>query len=197
MRRRNASLFSLLRLIINVMKVSAFSLSRVRLPNDTAKQRVLRAVEQARIHFTLRSVLRVIGLTQGRFHAWTNDGCGLDDADSCPKTSPQQLTSAEVSDFREMVTSDDFRHVPTGTLARLAERMGRVFASTSTRYRLVRLHRWRRPRHRVHPAKPKVGVRATNSNEIWHIDTTILRLLDGSRVYLHAIIDNFSRRILA
>ncbi len=29
------------------------------------------------------------------------------------------------------------------------------------------------------------------------MDTTLIRLLDGSREYLHAIIDNFSRRILA
>ena len=34
-------------------------------------------------------------------------------------------------------------------------------------------------------------------DEMWHIDTTVIRLLDGTRVYLHAIIDNFSRRILA
>ena len=34
-------------------------------------------------------------------------------------------------------------------------------------------------------------------SEIWHVDTTVIRLLDGSRVYLHAVIDNFSRRILA
>jgi transposase InsO family protein len=40
-------------------------------------------------------------------------------------------------------------------------------------------------------------VRATKPNEYWHIDVTIIRLLDGTRVYLHAVIDNFSRRILA
>jgi putative transposase len=32
---------------------------------------------------------------------------------------------------------------------------------------------------------------------MWHIDTTVIRLLDGSRAYLHAVIDNCSRRILA
>jgi transposase InsO family protein len=32
---------------------------------------------------------------------------------------------------------------------------------------------------------------------MWHIDTTVIRLLDGTRSYLHAVIDNFSRRILA
>ena len=49
----------------------------------------------------------------------------------------------------------------------------------------------------VHPAQPKIGIRASQPNEIWHIDTTLVRLLDGSRAYLHGVIDNFSRRILA
>jgi len=96
-----------------------------------------------------------------------------------------------------MVTSDEYRHVPTGVLARLAQRLGKVFASPTTWYRLVQTHKWRRPRQRVHPSKPKVGIRASSANEIWHVDTTLIRLLDGSRVYLHAVIDNFSRRILA
>jgi putative transposase len=32
---------------------------------------------------------------------------------------------------------------------------------------------------------------------MWHIGTTVIRLLDRTRAYLHAVIDNFSRRILA
>jgi putative transposase len=96
-----------------------------------------------------------------------------------------------------MVTALEYRHVPTGTLALLAQRLGKVWASPSTWYRLVRTFGWRRPRLRVHPAKPKVGLRTTRPNEMWHIDTTVIRLLDGRRVYLHAVIDNFSRRILA
>jgi transposase InsO family protein len=32
---------------------------------------------------------------------------------------------------------------------------------------------------------------------MWHIDTTVMRLLDGTRAYVHAVIDNFSRRIFA
>jgi transposase InsO family protein len=96
-----------------------------------------------------------------------------------------------------MVTSEEYRHVPTVTLAMLAQRLGKVFASPTTWYRLVRRFQWRRPRTRPHPSGPKVGIRAGQANEIWHVDTTLIRLLDGSRAYLHAIIDNFSRRILA
>jgi len=42
-----------------------------------------------------------------------------------------------------------------------------------------------------------VGVRATKTNEIWHVDTTLIRLVGGAKVYVHAVIDNYSRRILA
>ena len=129
LRRRNARLAALLRLIMTVVKVAGFSLVGVRLPQESDKRRVLRAIEQARVHFSLRTVLRIIGLTHGRYHAWSADQCGLEDLESCPKSSPQQLTPAEVSTIREIVTSDEFRHVPTGTLARLAQRLGKVFAS--------------------------------------------------------------------
>ena len=123
--------------------------------------------------------------------------CALDDQSSCPRTSPHRLTPSEVQQIGDMVTSPAYRHVPTGTLAVLAQRLGTVSASPSTWHRLVRKYGWRRPRLRVHPAKPKVGLRTTAPDEMWHIDTTVIRLLDGTRAYLHAVIDNFSRRILA
>ncbi len=56
---------------------------------------------------------------------------------------------------------------------------------------------WGRPRLRLYPPKLKVGLRASTPNEAWHVDVSIVRLLDGTRAYLHAVIDNFSRRILA
>jgi putative transposase len=96
-----------------------------------------------------------------------------------------------------MVESPEFRHVPTGGLSVLAQRLRRVFVSASTWRRLVRERGWRCPRLRVHPAKPKLGVRAARPDEVWHVDTSIVRLLDGTRAYVHAVIDNFSRRILA
>jgi putative transposase len=198
LRRRIERLLSLLRLVVIALKVSGISFARVRLPEGTAKLRLLRAIERSRSHLPLRTVLRAIGLSYARYHDWIRvDRCGLDDRPSCPRNSPQQLTLNEVNIIRDMVTSDDYRHVSTGVLARLAQRLGKVFASSTTWYRLVRDHKWRRPRKRVHPSKPKVGIRASRPDEIWHVDTTVIRLLDGSHAYLHAIIDNFSRRVLA
>ncbi len=49
----------------------------------------------------------------------------------------------------------------------------------------------------MYPPKPKLGFRAVLPNEAWHLDVTIIRLLDGTKAYLHAVIDNYSRRVLA
>jgi putative transposase len=96
-----------------------------------------------------------------------------------------------------MVESNDHRHMSLRALALHAQRIGRVLASSSTWYRLVRTAGWRRPRNRVYPAKPRVGIRAKAPGELLHPDVTMIRLLDGKRAYLHAGIDNYSRRILS
>ena len=198
LRRRLERLIALLRLVILLWKFSGFSLTNLRIPDRAKKLRLLRAIDRSHSALPLRSVLRVLRLSHSRFHAWKQEEeCGLDDVPSCPRSSPQQLTAVECKTIEEMVTSDAYRHVPTGTLARLAQRLGKVFASPTTWYRLVRQFQWRRPRKRLHPVRPKIGIRAVRPNEIWHVDTTLIRLLDGSRAYLHAVIDNFSRRILA
>ncbi len=195
---RISKLISLLRVLLVVLKMSRFSLNQIRFPDGNDKRSLLRVIDLARSVLPLRSVLRVVRLSSSRYHHWKQENeCALDDGLSCPRVCPQQLTSDEVETIHELATSQEYRHVPTGTLALLAQRLGKVFASPSTWYRLIREHQWRRPRQRVHPAKPKVGIRASRPNEIWHVDTTLIRLLDGSRAYLHAVIDNFSRRILA
>ena len=198
LRARLRRLTTLLRVLLVVFRLSGYSLNQSRLPDGKEKRSLLRVIERSRSILPLRRVLRLIRMSPSRYHSWSRtEECALDDTPSCPRLSPHQLTATEVGVIHELVTSEEYRHVPTGTLAMFAQRMGKVFASASTWYRLVRDHKWRRPRQRVHPAKPKIGIRASWPNEIWHIDTTVIRLLDGSRAYLHAVIDNFSRRILS
>jgi hypothetical protein len=76
---------------------------------------------------------------------------------SFPRTSPHRLTPSAVRAIEDRVTSPDDRHVPTGTLAVLAQRLGTAWAAPSTWDRLVRTYGGRRPRLRVHPEKPRWG----------------------------------------
>ena len=150
LRRRVRKLMALLRLVLALLHTSGFSLTGARLPDDREKKRLLRAMTQAREYVPLRALLRFLRLSPSRFHAWCRRqrACVLADQSSCPRTSPSRLTRSEVLAIKEMVTSLECRHVPTGTLAVLAERLGTVWASPSTWYRLVRKYDWRRPRLR-------------------------------------------------
>jgi putative transposase len=181
-----------------LLRLSGFSLERIRVPEANDKQRLLKAIAKARSIIRLEVILGWINLSRSRYYSWLgSQKCCLNDLPSCPKTHPKQLTERERSEIQTMTCSPDYRHLSTSGLARLAARLGRAFVSPSTWCRIARAAGWRRPRQRVYPAKPKIGVRAGTPNQIWHLDTSVLRLLDGSRIYLHAIIDNFSRRILA
>jgi transposase InsO family protein len=109
----------------------------------------------------------------------------------------QRLTYPEIEAIGDMVQSTEHRHMSIRGLALHAQRIGKVFAHPATWSKLIRERSWRRPRFRLYPAKPKVGLRTQAPNEAWHLDVTIIKLLDGTKAYVHAVIDNFSRRILA
>ena len=200
LRRRVRALGGVVGLLLAVIRVSGIRLDRAYISDPTARNNdLLGAIERARKVLPVGTVLRILRVSASRYNSWlqAKHGCGIADRIVCPKSSPNQLTPDEVLAIRQMVTAERYRHVPTGRLAILAQWLGNVFAPPATWYRLVRDHGWRRPRTRMHPASPKVGVRAHKPDEIWHIDTSCVRLVDGTKVWLHAAIDNFSRKILA
>lgn|GEM_PF-5907936 len=64
-------------------------------------------IDRSRSHFTLRAVLRLVGLSHTRYHAWSHQTpCSLTDQ-ACPRTSPRRLTRDEVNAIRDMVTADE------------------------------------------------------------------------------------------
>jgi len=169
------------RLLLALLRASGFRLVSERLPEGATKASILRAITSALPALPLALILRILGMPPSRYHAWKRVAlvCGLNDRSPCPRTLPGQLTAAEIATVKDMLLAHEYRHMPLRSLSLYAQRVGRVFASASTWARLVR-DRGCRPRLRVYPAKPTVGVRATRPNEIWHIDVSVLKLLDGT-----------------
>ena len=191
--RRVRILSVVVHLTMVLLRFSGCRLDRHRLPDSSAKLTLLHAVYRARRVLPLSSVLRVLHLSPSRYHAWVRaeQGCDLEDQPICPRSTPHRLTPEEVVMMKEMVTSAEYRHMSIRALALHAQRIGKVFAHPATWAKLIRDRKWLRPRLRVYAAKPKIGVRADQPNAAWHVDCTILKLLDGSKAYVHAVIDNF------
>jgi hypothetical protein len=189
-RHRMALLGAVVGLLIAMLRVSKVRLDYERLPKSDAKRILLRAIERAGKVLPLNAALRITHLSSARYHSWCRSeaGCELDDQSSCPRVVPTRLTPSEVEAMQEMVESDDHRHMSLRGLALHAQRIGKIFASPSTWYRLVRIAGWRRPRNRVYPAKPKIGIRACAPGELLHLDVTIIRLLDGGITGIAAVL---------
>jgi transposase InsO family protein len=196
---RVSMLTAVLRLLLALLRASGFKLDLIRIPDAEGKRRLLGAVERARKIMPLAAALRVLGLSAARYHDWVKSqaSCLLDDRLSCPRSKPQRLTHQEVETIGDMVQSKEYRHMSIRGLALHAQRVGNVFAHPGTWAKLIRERGWGRPRLRLYPPNPKAGFRAAAPNKAWHIDVTIIKLLDGTKAYLHAVIDNYSRKILA
>jgi transposase InsO family protein len=199
LRRRTAVLGATIGLLLAMLRVSKIQLDNERLPEAEAKKTLLRAIDRAKKTLPLSATLRITRLSASRYHSRSlaDAGCKLEDQPSCPRVIPTRLTPAEVDTMRELVEARDCRHMSLRALALHAQRLGKVFASPSTWYRLARARGWVRPRKRLYPPKPKLGIRTGAPGELLHLDVTIIWLLDGTRTYLHGVIDNYSRRILA
>ncbi len=134
-------------LLVRVLRLRGGKLDADRVPDGVSKSLVLRAIASASGILSLGTALRIVGVSTARYHAWRRkeDGCGLDDQPSCPKSTPSQLTRDEVSTMRDFVESETYRHIAVQNLALYAQRLGKLFASASTWYKMIRRRGWKRP----------------------------------------------------
>jgi putative transposase len=182
-----------------VYALFGFSLSFKQLRDRSKKAEVIYLVEKLSDQISLKRCLVELGLSSSRWKRWKREikVCSTSPPTLCSQNSIQQLTSSEIKKMQKLVESPDFSHFSVCALHWYAQKTKNIFCSYSTWLKYVRLFKWRRTRNRKFEARPKQGVRASGPNRIWHLDLTKVRLLDGTRAYLQAIIDNSSRYVLA
>jgi putative transposase len=135
LKQRSRQQAAVIALLVRLLRVRGGRLGRDRLPDGPDKAAVLRAVSSASKVLALTVALRIVGLSSSRYHAWLRkeQGCGLDDESSCPRLFPTRLTREELSAMRDLVESPDYKHIAIQNLALLGQRLGKVFATASTR----------------------------------------------------------------
>jgi putative transposase len=140
LRQRNEVLSAIVRLLFMLLRLAGVRLDETRIPERAAKAKILTAIARSRTALQLAVVLRVLGLSPSRHHAWNRleRACQLDDRSTCPRTTPTQLTAEEVRTMHVLATSGSYRHMSIRGLALHAQRIGMLFASPATWGRLIR-----------------------------------------------------------
>jgi len=198
-KKRYQQLASKVFLLQAVNDIFDFKIDWKRLPNSLSKLKLLHSIEIAKESLSINECLRTINISSTRYHHWKRKerGCELEDYSSCPKSNSTGLTFDEIRKIGDLVTSPLHIYFSIKSLALYAMRQGVVFASSSTWGKLIQERGWIRPKKRLYPDKPKIGLRADKPNAMWHIDASVIRLVDGTKAYIQAVIDNCSRYIVA
>ena len=105
--------------MVRLLTLRGGNLDGDRVPDGATKSSVLRAIASATVLLPLGTALKIVRVSSARYHAWRRkeEGCGLEDQPSCPKSFPCQLTREEVSTMRDFVESGAYRHIAVGASA--------------------------------------------------------------------------------
>jgi putative transposase len=184
-------------LLETVRRVFPFDFRVKKLKNKQARAQIIAAIHECLEFHKVSHCLNAIGLPESSYRRWASEVSLCQKAKSpCGRRKASQLTENEIAAMKKFVHSRKYAHASITSLHLLAQRMGELFCSLDTWYKYIRTYEWKRPWVKVERNYKKIGIRATKPNEIWHIDVTKVSV--GSLVfYIQAVIDNFSRFILA
>jgi len=193
------SKISTVALLLECNRVMGFEFCWKHVASKEQKEQILDAIDRAMATASRHECLSALGFSLSRYKRWRRERrkCGLTGVKSCPKGSANQLTFREVETMKNLVTSPDFSHFPIRSLHYYAKRENLLVCSYSSWRKYIDHFDWKRPRKQFRKRKKRIGIRATRPNEIWHLDVSYFILPDRTKRYIQAIIDNYSRLVVA
>ncbi|EMK26112.1 DDE-type integrase/transposase/recombinase [Leptospira kirschneri] len=162
--------------------------------NDRRKE-IVSLVEKIVPSFGLKRSCHFLKISIQRFHRWKKElHCNSSAFNLCRKIHPKQLTISEQKVISKYLKLPEFFHWPLRSIFYKILNDGSAFFSLATFYKYARI--LGSAREIIRKARKRIGIRASAPLTLLHMDTTILQVQDGSKVYIHFIMDNFSRTIL-
>ncbi len=187
-------------LLKDVAEILGYKLRWKHIDDSKVRDRILNAISVAMENARRDFCLETLDLSLARYKRWRREkrGCGLPDIKVCPKGSRlNQLTFQEIQLMRTLVTSKEYAHFPIRSLQYYAKRNGLLYCTYSTWRKYIDQYGWKRIRKKRIKKIERVGIRAKCPNEIWHMDVSYFILPNGEKCFIQAIIDNYSRYVLA
>lgn len=160
-----------------------------------AKDVLINAYEDAKKFISIKTICKRLKVKSSKIAHWKNEGkCAMSVIEKCPSIYPSQLTFDEQLRIRNYLYDPRYENMYINHIWAQAQRDG-LMVSESTFYAYANKILGER-RYFVQESKIVVPVKAKYAFQILHMDSTRIRCENGERVYVHFIMDNFSKAIL-
>ncbi|MCB0371253.1 MAG: DDE-type integrase/transposase/recombinase, partial [Bdellovibrionales bacterium] len=184
-------------LLVLVRELHPYSFDKKKVRKKAIKLKILQEISNVQKIVNLNTCLNTIGLSPSTYYRWMSicHQCQRSDK-KCSKRRPNQLTSEEINTMKYYVTNKKYSHIAVSSLCELAKRDGKLFCSVHTWYKYINLFEWIRPKPKKIKKRYPKGIKTTYPNHVWHVDVSEFIFL-RKKYYFQAVIDNYSRYILA
>jgi putative transposase len=169
------------------------------------KKKIICAIAEAKAKgMPVKRALEILMLARSRYYDWirgrdTDEVSAdyLSDRRSTPGLTPRKIMPSERKAIVEIAKDDKYADLSHRKLAYTAIDEGKVSASPSTFYRVMKEEGLVGKSKRSRPKNlKKPEIEANRPNEVWQFDVTYLRLLAGIFFYIVFILDRYSRKIV-
>lgn len=197
---RNQKLKSTLQAVLKTWFKLSFAIKpiiREASQNKELQNRLLQAVNYLRSNIGLERTLKLFGLSKPLYYQWILESrfdCSDSFTQLCMRRHPQQLQLKEIHKIKKLLTEPQTDHWPIVSIAGEALRKNKMVASLYSWYKYARL--WQISKKVPGKRRKLIGIQSTYANEYLHVDTTFYEILEGKKVSISFVMDNYSKMIL-
>ena len=164
------------------------------------RESVIDLVSNLPLEFDRNLVCKFLQITPHQFNIWKHNRsykCALSVIGYCSKRFPHQISQKELNTLKSLMSRKRFQSWSIASIWGYAVRKNHISMSRTSWYRYcVRLGVTAKRKTRRKQCK-RGSVKASRPNEIWHADVTEFTTSDNVKFYVHSVLDNFSRKIIA
>ncbi|MBN2776147.1 MAG: hypothetical protein JXR36_00800, partial [Bacteroidales bacterium] len=160
-----------------------------------SREMIIDTIEKTKDVLGLNRALKAFGISYQQFYAWRRKvNCNLSPVVLCRKLNPKQITEPELKSINDYLDAPEYRNWSLVSVYYKMLRDKSAFLSLTSFYKYANLLMPNRPtKKKIRKTK---GLRADAPKKILHMDVTIFKPLDNTKVYLYFLVDNFSRYII-
>jgi len=159
---------------------------------------IVQAVENAKNFIPTSKAIAFFNLstsTYAHYKSLVLHQCSGSPIHFCQKKYPQQLLKQELIQIKAYLSNPLYASWSKVSIYLLALRNGDFAFSLNSFYKYAQLLGYESNRH-IYKYPDYSPLSTTKPNQFWCADVTILKLLDHSKLYIHLLIDHFSKKIL-